>query len=139
MEEKIYLEKNRRPEEGELKRIYGVRYNYWLDLVKFIDLNFGQTISEWKYYGTKYGWGQKLFLKKRNFLFFTPYKKYFAIGMIYGEKAVAEISKSDLPKEIIDKIKKAKKYAEGRGFRIEVKSRKNIENLKSLVRIKILN
>jgi hypothetical protein len=138
-EENIFIEKSHKPTELDLKKRYGSRYNYWIDLTKFVASNFGQTTSEWKHYGAKSGWVQKLFLKKRNLLFFIPYKNYFSIGMVFGDKAAAEILNSDLPEDIISEIKKAKKYAEGRGLRIKVKDKKSADNLKKLLRIKIIN
>jgi hypothetical protein len=139
MDEKVYLEKTSQPTELDLKESYGNRYSYWVDLKNFIASNFGATTSEWKYYGEKSGWVQKLFLKKRNLLFFIPYRTYFLIGMVFGDKAFDEIKKSDLPDGIIREIKSARKYAEGRGMRIKVNSKKSAEHIKKLVKIKILN
>lgn len=100
-------------------------------MIKYVGANFGEAITEWKYYGKKSDWVQKLFLKKRNLLFFVPYKKFFRIGMVFGEKAVAEIVKSDLPEEIITEIKTTKKYAEGRGLRIDVIDKRSLEPLRN--------
>ena len=139
MEEKIFTEKLKQPTEDDLKNILGTRYKFWIDLIKFIEFNFGAPVTEWKFYGKKSSWVQKLFLKKRNLLFFIPYDKFFRIGMVFGDKAVAEIVKSDLPKEIIEEIQNTKKYAEGRGLRIDVKDKTNLEIVKKLVQIKVMN
>lgn len=139
MEEKIFTDKLKLPLEYELKNILGARYKFWIDLIKFVDSNFGTPTTEWKFYGKKSGWVQKLFLKKRNLLFFIPYNKFFRIGMVFGDIAVAEIVKSGLPKEIIEEIQNTKKYAEGRGLRIDVKDKKNLEIVKKLIQIKVMN
>jgi hypothetical protein len=139
MNARLFMEKKDKPSGARLKRIYGERYSYWNELALFIEDGFGKTKDEWKYYGPKSGWVGKLYLRKRNLLFFIPNKKYFTIGMVFGDKAVGAITKSDLPEEIISEIKDAKKYAEGRGFRLEIKNRKSLEILKTLLRIKILN
>jgi hypothetical protein len=139
MEEKFFTDKSKQPTEADLKKVLGVTYKFWIDLIKFVETNFGSAVTEWKYYGAKSGWLQKLFLKKRNLLFFIPYSKYFRIGLVFGDKAVDEILKSDLPKEITEEIKKTKKYAEGRGLRIDVKEKKNLEIVMKLLRIKVMN
>ena len=56
-----------------------------------------------------------------------------------GEKAVAVVEKSDLPQELITELKNARKYAEGRGLRIDVKSPADVENIKKRVEIKANN
>jgi len=55
----------------------------------------------------------------------------------FGDKAVTAIEQSDLPGDIIDEIKNARKYAEGRGLRIEVKNQDDVENVKKVIDIKI--
>jgi hypothetical protein len=122
-----------------LKTVLGVRYDLWTDLITSIEKEFGPVVPDWKFYGVNSGWVQKVFLKKRNLLFCVPYKNYFMMGMVFGEKAVAEIQKSKLPKAIIEEVVNAKKYAEGRGLRINVKDKKSLEHVKALIKIKVLN
>jgi len=40
---------------------------------------------------------------------------------------------------MIEEVKNAKKYAEGRGRRIEVKTRRDVESVKKLIAIKVMN
>ena len=58
---------------------------------------------------------------------------------IFGEKAVAAAEKSALPEFIIDMIRSAKKYMEGRVIRIEVRQQADIKNIEKLVEIKLAN
>ena len=92
------------------------------------------SIEEWKYYGPKSGWTLKTLRKKRNLFFFTPHQGYFRIAFVFGDRAVAEILISDLPKAMIEEVKNAKKYAEGRGIRIDVKTRRDVNLSKNLSR-----
>ncbi len=46
---------------------------------------------------------------------------------------------SDIAVEIKNELIKARKYAEGRGIRIEVKNDLNIPDIKKLVEIKLAN
>ena len=80
----------------------------------------------------------KVILQKEKF-FFTVYEKYFRIGFTFGDKAVTAIEKSELPKSIIDELKNAKKYVEGRGLRIEVKKQSDVKIIVKLVGFKINN
>jgi hypothetical protein len=46
---------------------------------------------------------------------------------------------SDLPKALIEEVENAKKYAEGRGLRVEVKTRRDVESVKKIITIKVMN
>lgn len=135
----IFTDKLHKPTEQELTENLGTSYKLWEEIRKSLNDEYGQLTEEWKYYGHKYGWSLKLFYKKRNLFFFTVYGKYFQMGFTFGDKAVSAIEKSDLPKSIIEELKNAKKYVEGRGLRIEVKRRSDVKNIIKLVGFKINN
>jgi len=40
---------------------------------------------------------------------------------------------------LIEEVTNAKKYAEGRGLRIDVKTRRDVESVKKLIAIKVTN
>ena len=58
-------------------------------------------------------------------------------AFVFGDKAVSIIEKSDLPKNIIEEIKNARKYAEGRGLRILLKKPNDVKLVLKLTEIKI--
>lgn len=136
IEEKIFIDKTVQPAEKELKSTIGAPYKYWTDLLKHAETTLPSVTTEWKFYGVKSGWTMKLFSGKRNLLFLMPYEKFFRVGFVFGDKAVAEIEKSDLPEEFISELSSAKKYAEGRGLRIDVKDKSSIDIVKKLLTYK---
>ena len=139
MSTSIFSDKLIKPDEQKLTTALANTYKLWEEIRKYIRSEFGETVEEWKYYNSKSGWILKSFYKKRNLLFFTPCEEYFRISFAYGEKAVTEIEKSDLQESIIEEIKNARKYMEGKGLRVEVKNRKDVDIIKKLVDIKIRN
>jgi hypothetical protein len=139
MSSSIFSDKLVKPDEQNLVEALQNTYKLWEEIRKYIRSEFGETVEEWKYYGSKIGWTLKSLNKKRNLFFFTPCEKYFRISFAFGEKAVAEIEKSDLPDNIIEEIKNTRKYVEGRGLRVEVKNRKDVDIIKKLIEIKIKN
>ena len=72
-------------------------------------------------------------------MYLIPWKKFFLVAFVLGEKAVAAAEKSALPKAVLDMIRSARKYAEGRGIRIEVKRPQDVEHIKKLCEIKMAN
>jgi len=58
------------------------------------------------------------------------------IGVVFGDKAFSAAMNSFLPKRIKTELQAAKKYAEGRGIRVTVKSEEDLEVAKLLTEIK---
>jgi hypothetical protein len=135
----IFLDKSVTPTNEMLSGALGQSYKYWKEIGNTLENQYGPLIEEWKYYSASSGWTLKLLLKKRNLFFFTPYEKYFRLAFIFGDKAVSAVEKSDLPVKMVQELKSAKRYVEGRGLRIEVKKKTNIKNVITLVAIKINN
>ena len=59
--------------------------------------------------------------------------------MVFGVKATQEALNSNISGEIKKIIEAAPVYAEGRGFRIEVKGDQIISDIKTLIDIKLSN
>ncbi len=67
----------------------------------------------------------------------TPCKGYFLASFALGEKAVKAAHESDLPASVLAVIDGAKKYAEGRGVRLEVRSAEDVRNIEKLAVVKM--
>jgi hypothetical protein len=44
-----------------------------------------------------------------------------------------------VPKAMIEEVKNAKKYTKGRGLRVGVKTHRDVESVKKLIAIKVMN
>jgi hypothetical protein len=139
LRENVFSDKSAKPDEQSVLKALGTSGKYWLGIRKYAEESFGPLTEEWKYYSPKYGWTMKLLSKKRNLLFFVAMDGSFRVAFVFGDKAVAAIEKSDLPKEVIDEIRNAKKYVEGTGLRLEVKDAKSAEIVKRLIQMKVEN
>ena len=135
----IFLDKSLKPTNEMLSGALGQSYKYWEEIRNTLENQYGPLIEEWKYYSATSGWTLKLLLKKRNLFFFAPCEKYFRLAFIFGDKAVSAVEKSDLPVKMVQELKSAKRYIEGRGLRLEVKKKTDIKNIITLVAIKINN
>jgi hypothetical protein len=80
-----------------------------------------------------------LLLKKRNLFFCIPGEGYFTIAFVFGDKAVRVVEESDLPVRMIRELQSARRYAEGRGLRIEVRKHSEIDHVVRLAAIKAGN
>jgi hypothetical protein len=139
MSASVFDDKTTKPDEMALLKAIGKRAVHWKKIKGNLEKDYGELIEDWKYYGQKTGWLLKVLRKKRNLFFFIPLKGIFRIAFVFGEKAVCAVESSDLPETIKQELKNTRKYAEGRGLRIDVKSAKDVENIRKLVEIKVKN
>ena len=95
--------------------------------------------EEWNYPGKKYGWSFRIKDKRRAIIYLLPREEYFKVAFVFGEKAVNEIMKTGISKDIKEELDKAKKYAEGRGIRIDIKDNSGISDIGKLIDIKLKN
>ena len=139
MDSNSFMDKTVQPNDKSLAKVLGKSYQHWKAIKNHLEKEYGETTEEWKFYGAKSGWVLKTLLKKRNLFFFAVRGKQFGVAFVFGDKAVSAVTQSDLPKSLIEELANAKKYAEGRGLRIEVKSRREVEQIIKLIKIKINN
>ena len=135
----IFDDKSILPDDNKLDEVLKETRPFWIALENHLKQTHGSISPEWKFYGQKYGWQLKMLKKKRNLCFLIPMEGYFRVVFVFGDKAVVEVENSDLPEYIIDTLKNARKYMEGRGIQIEVRSLADLEHVKKLVEIKVNN
>ncbi|MDX5584829.1 MAG: DUF3788 family protein [Aureibaculum sp.] len=135
----ILTEKGHIPTDLDLIENLGTTCTLWYQIQEFVLDQYPKGLKEWNYPGKKYGYNYRIKDKKRAILYFLPRKNYFEVAFVYGQKATDLIMESDISLEIKNELIKARKYAEGRGIRIEVKNDLNIADIKKLVEIKLAN
>jgi hypothetical protein len=77
--------------------------------------------------------------KKRAIIYFLPRKEYFMVAFVFGDKATAKIMDSAVSSDIKERLSIAKKYAEGRGIRIEIRDESLVKDIETLIEIKLGN
>lgn len=135
----VFLDKSAPPGDQGLTEALGKAKQLWDQLVTYVKENHTDIIEDWKHYGKNSGWTMKLLKKKRNLFFLYPGSGHFVVVFVFGDRAVHAAENSSLPRDIIDTLKQAKKYAEGRGLRVTVNNQDDIEVVKKLLTIKIEN
>jgi len=132
-------DKSKQPQEADLKIMLGSTYPHWDALKNLIDVKYAPVAVEWGFASKSTGWGLRLKRDNRAILYMTPCKGYFLASFALGEKAVKAAHESDLPASVLAVIDSAKKYAEGRGVRLEVRSAEDVCNIEKLAVIKMAN
>jgi hypothetical protein len=132
-------DKLKKPRSAELRKTLGRTSTHWDNLRTHIAAEYAPLDETWNFAGANWGWSLRLKQKKRTVLYMTPCKGYFLVGFVLGEKAVRAAHDSNLPDSVLTVIDEAKKYAEGRGVRIEIRNKKTLEVAKTLATIKMAN
>ena len=133
----IFDDKSKPPKEAELATALKESFLFWNELKKLISLRFKPLSTEWGYTSKTTGWGMRLKNKDRIILYMTPRDGHFLASFALGEKAVKAAHEDDLPVSVVTIIDNAKKYAEGRGVRIEVRNGRDVRNVEKLAAIKM--
>jgi hypothetical protein len=132
-------DKLHQPRADELKKTLGRAGAHWESLRTHVAAEYAPLDETWNFAGANWGWSLRLKQKKRTVLYMTPRKAHFLVGFVLGEKAVRAAHDGKLPDTTLAAIDEAKKYAEGRGVRIEVRNKKDLEVAKALAAIKMAN
>jgi hypothetical protein len=135
----IFDDKSVMPETDMVAAALADMYSVWDELQKHICDEYPNVTSAWKHYGKAAGWSYILKSKKRTLIYFIPKNAYFRIRIVLGEKAVACVEAAELPNEIKEAIHAATPYVEGRSLDMDIRCHKQLETLKTLLRIKFDN
>jgi Protein of unknown function (DUF3788) len=133
----IFDDRAKQPEDADLARVLKRSFVFWNELKTRIASKFTPLSIEWGFAGKAYGWSLRLKHKKRTVLYMTPCEGHFLASFALGEKAVNAAHHSDLPTSVLQVIDTAKKYAEGRGVRLEVRNAKDVRHVETLAVIKM--
>jgi hypothetical protein len=134
-----FSDKSKMPSDDDLESTLGKTYVFWNELKRILASKFAPLSTEWGFSSNKTGWGLRLRQEERTVLYMTPCKGYFLASFALGEKAVKAARESDLPLSVLETIDSARKYAEGRGVRLEVRSAQDVHNVQKLAIIKMAN
>ena len=133
----VFPDKTRPPTDDEFTRALGRGAVQWTAFEQAVSERHGPLTFEWKHYGARAGWTRKVLRGARNLCFVSVRRGYFVAAFVMGDAAVAAAAQSTLPREIIDVLAGARRYAEGRGVRVEVRTRADVAHAVALVAIKV--
>lgn len=130
-------DKSQEPQSADLQVMLGRSGAHWDNLVAHIAAEFAPLDTTWGFAGAKWGWSLRLKQKKRTVLYMTPCRKHFLVGFALGEKAVKAAHAIPLSESILAAIDGATRYAEGRGVRIAVRTKRDLAAVKELAAVKM--
>lgn len=130
-------DKTEPPNDEALANMLGKSYALWTLLLRLLSAGDAPLTAHWGFTSRKTGWGLRLKRGERIIVYVTPCQGHFLASFALGEKAVAAAHASGLPNRVLAIIDASKKYAEGRGVRLVVKTAADVRNVERLAAIKM--
>jgi len=132
--EAIFDDKARKPDEADLERTLGRTKSLWDAIVRHVATEYPPLTEDWGFYKS---WSLRLKRKARTVLYLIPQRGHFLCAFVLGAKAADQALGAGLPESATKAISEAPVYAEGRGFRLPVKTKRDVEVMKALAAIKM--
>ena len=128
---------NVHPDDESLRAVLGRTGKHWNRLLAGLHEAHDPLTEEWHFAGASYGWSMRVKAGKRTLVYLIPRERHFLAGIVFGVKAVEAARSAGLPDHIMRVIEDAPVYAEGRGFRVEVRNLGDLAAILELVAIKL--
>lgn len=135
--ERLYWQKDSAAAK-DLAATLGDSLDAWKELTVWLSGK-GISAKEWHSISPKYGWALRPQLKARNILYMGPCAGCFRVSFVLGDRAMAAARASELPKAVLKEIAGARRYAEGTGVRLLVRTADDLTPIRTLVEIKLAN
>ena len=135
----IFDNKGKHPTDDEVAEKLASTYKWWKGIIDHLYEHYPNITEEWNFSGEKYGWSLRILSKKRRIIYLIPCEGYFKFALVFGQKALKIVLSSHIHEEIKHELKAAKTYAEGTGFRMDMKDEKLFADIKDLIDIKFNN
>jgi len=129
-------DKAKAPDDKALAKGLGPSKKLWDGFVGHIAAEYGPVTETWGFYKS---WSLRLKHKKRTIVYLLPRDGHFLCAFVYGGKATEAARAAKLPQAVMKAIDEAPVYAEGRGFRLEVRSERDLSVMNRLAAIKMAN
>ncbi len=133
----VLTDRSKEPEPGDVEHALGEAHAAWSALRERIAADHAPQTEVWRWSGKTAGWILRLIRKKRTVLYMSPFDGHLVASFALGEKAVAAAHERGLPGDVLAVIDGAKKYAEGRAVRFEVRTVVDIENVADVAAVKM--
>ena len=133
----LLTDRNIFPSDEIIFSIIGEKQEYWKAIMKFMADNYIGSAGEWNFYNDGKRWLFKMVFKKKTVFWGTILTDGFKVTFYMGNKAEPVIESSDLPVELKEEFKTAKRYGLIRPLTFNVTNQDDFTNIMKVIDIKI--
>ena len=125
------------PDDTRLSEFMGNAWEAYQDMLKQVQEMWPGMELVWKFAGAKYGWAMRLVLKKRIVCYLRAEPDMLRVSFLLGRKAINSCRATELPVWLDELLKNAKHYPEGEHIALVITGAEEIEQILSLIEIKL--
>jgi len=137
MDQPVLSDKTQFPTEEIIFSHLGKAKNIWVSFFEYLQENYPDILSEWRYYNDGKSWLMKNTRKKKTVFWLSIQEGTFRITFYFTDRAETAIAGSTIPAEMKKQFKEGKQYGKIRGLTVFFKFKKDIETAKTLLMIKL--
>jgi Protein of unknown function (DUF3788) len=133
----LLTDRNIFPSDEIIFSIIGEKKGFWNVIMKFMADNYIGSAGEWNFYNDGKRWLFKMVYKKKTVFWATILTNGFNVTFYMGNKAEPVIESSDLPVDLKEEFKTAKRYGLIRPLTFTVTSKEDLKNILKVIDIKV--
>jgi hypothetical protein len=133
----VFDDKATCPNDHKIATALGRTAPLWTALKDALHTEYDGLEEDWHSAGAAHGWSLRLKQKTRAIVYLTPCAKHFLASFALGEKACRAALAAGLDPSVLALIDAAPRYAEGRGVRIPVRKRGDVDQVLRVARVKM--
>jgi hypothetical protein len=132
----LLANKNIYPTDDYIFSIIGEKMVFWQNIMSHMNSVYKDSAGKWNFYNDGKRWLFKMVYKKKTIFWATILAGTFRITFYFGNKAEIVIENSDLPGNIKEEFKIAKRYGLIRPVTLIVNGNADVDNILKLIAIK---
>ncbi len=132
-----FLDRASPPGRADLEKVLGTASRLWDELRERLAGDVAPIGERWSYSGKSHGWLLQLRRGNTTLVNLVPGRNCFVASLALNAKACREAEKGGLSESVRTAIREGREFPEGRGVRVEVRSRKDLADVETLASLRM--
>jgi hypothetical protein len=132
----MFVDKKHQPTMKEVFSAIGAKRLLWESLTQFIADNYGIK-GDFAFYGKNYGWAIRFREAGKALLSMYPGKNGFTVQIVIGQTHAEKVFDLNLGEKVKKILRDAHQFREGRWLFIAILSKRDLEDVQQLLRVKL--
>ncbi len=137
MDQPVLRDKNQYPDEEVIFSHLGKSKKLWQSFFEFLHKEHADFSEEWRYYNDGKSWLMKVTRKSKTIFWLSILEGGFRTTFYFGDKAEQALEDSPVSEQLKEQFRDGKKYGKIRGLTVLFKSKKDMEDARALVMVKL--
>jgi len=137
MDKIVLTDPNVTPDNKLVFAFIGDKRSLWLELREYLNQRHSDITEVWAFYKDGKCWLYRYLKKTKTICWISILEDTFQVGFWFGAKAEPIVLASDLPENIKEEYRNAKKTKIGSGIGIVIHNRTDLENVIKLMELRI--